>query len=238
MRNNREKTSVWMLIGMEKFIVVLLFAMFLFACTDYVSQIENERDVWIQANKEKSFSSSSAEHISTKVYDCSVTGGVKVVYPAGGETFKIGDEITVVYGTDVDCSGYRFVFKMDEKDIGMDLFDRTMGLEGKGDGKTCYEQKVKLSMDVVNPTSTGIIRVMPYENSRKGANSVYFNVVRQINSNAESSSSMLESSSEKSVGVVGAYDCSVTGGVKVVYPAGGETFKFGDEITVVYGSDV
>ena len=34
-------------------------------------------------------------------YDCSVSGGVKVVYPTGGETFHLGDTITVVYGSDV-----------------------------------------------------------------------------------------------------------------------------------------
>ena len=111
-----------------------------------------------------------------KSYDCSVKGGVKVVYPTGGEKFKVGDEITVVYGTDVDGSGYRFVFKVDEEDIGMDLFEESMGLEGKGDGKTCYEQKVKLSKDVVEATSTAIIRVIPYEDSKKGANSGKFKV--------------------------------------------------------------
>ena len=113
---------------------------------------------------------------STPKCDCSVKGGVKVVYPAGGETFKIGEEITVVYGTDVDGSGYRFVFKVDEEDIGMDFFEESMGLDGKGDGKTCYEQKVKLSKDVVEATSTGIIRVIPYEDSKKGANSGKFTV--------------------------------------------------------------
>ena len=111
---------------------------------------------------------------STPKYDCSVKGGVKVVYPAGGESFKIGEEITVVYGTDVDGSGYRFVFKVDEEDIGMDLFEGSMGLEGKGDGKTCYEQKVKLSKDIVEKTSKGIIRVIPYEDTKKGANSGLF----------------------------------------------------------------
>ena len=113
---------------------------------------------------------------STPKYDCSVKGGVKVVYPAGGESFKIGEEITVVYGTDVDGSGYRFVFKVDEEDIGMDFFEESKGLEGKGDGKTCYEQKVKLSKDVVEATTTGIIRVIPYEDSKKGANSGKFTV--------------------------------------------------------------
>jgi hypothetical protein len=109
-------------------------------------------------------------------YDCTVKNGVKVVYPAGGEEFKIGDEITVIYGSSVDGSGYRFVFKVDEEDIGMDLFDESMGLDGKGDGKTCYEQKVKLSKDVVEKTTKGIIRVIPYEDSKKGANSGTFTV--------------------------------------------------------------
>ena len=40
-------------------------------------------------------------------YDCTVKGGVKVLYPAGGETFHLGDTITVVYGSDVQGSGYR-----------------------------------------------------------------------------------------------------------------------------------
>ena len=109
-------------------------------------------------------------------YDCTVKNGVKVVYPAGGEEFKIGDEITVIYGSSVDGSGYRFVFKVDEEDIGMDLFEESMGFDGKGDGKTCYEQKVKLSKDVVEKTTKGIIRVIPYEDSKKGANSGTFTV--------------------------------------------------------------
>ena len=58
----------------------------------------------------------------------------------------------------------------------MDFFDGSMGLEGKGDGKTCYEQKVKLSKDVVEATKTGIIRVVPYEDTKKGANSGKFTV--------------------------------------------------------------
>ena len=108
-------------------------------------------------------------------YDCSVKGGVKVAYPAGGESFKVGDEITVVYGSDVEGSGYRFVFKTDEEDIGIDLLEESAGPE-KTDGKTCYEQKVKLTKDVADPTSTGIIRVVPYEDSKKGANSGKFKV--------------------------------------------------------------
>lgn len=107
--------------------------------------------------------------------DCSVTDGVKVVSPKGGEEFKIGDKITVIYGSDVQGSGYRFVFKKSEDDMGTDLLEESAGPE-KPDGKTCYEQEVTLSEDLVEATSTAIIRVIPYENTKKGANSGTFKV--------------------------------------------------------------
>ena len=112
---------------------------------------------------------------STPSYDCSVKGGVKVVYPAGGETFKIGETITVIYGSDVEDSGYRFLFKKNAGDPGMDLFDESVGPE-KPDGKTCYEVEVTLDAEKVQATNTGIIRVEPYERSNKGANSAEFTV--------------------------------------------------------------
>ena len=113
-------------------------------------------------------------------YDCSVTGGVKVVYPTKGETFKIGDEITVVYGTDVNGSGYHFYYRTSKDVRGMDLFDGSEGLEGKGDGKTCYTQKVKLSVkdrdgnELLEPSKTAVIRVTPYEDTNKGNDSGEF----------------------------------------------------------------
>lgn len=108
-------------------------------------------------------------------FDCSVSGGVKVVSPKGGEEFKIGDKLTVVYGSDVQGSGYRFVFKASEDDMGTDLLDESAGPE-QPDGKSCYEQEVVLSKGLVEPTSTAIIRVIPYENTKKGANSGTFKV--------------------------------------------------------------
>ena len=108
-------------------------------------------------------------------FDCTVSGGVKVVSPKGGEEFKIGDKITVVYGSDVQGSGYRFVFKASEEDMGTDLLDGSAGPE-QPDGKTCYEQEVVLSEGLVEPTSTAIIRVIPYERQNKGANSGTFKV--------------------------------------------------------------
>ena len=55
--------------------------------------------------------SSSASDEGKVSYDCSVKDGVKVAYPKGGESFKIGDTITVVFGADVEDSGYRILLR-------------------------------------------------------------------------------------------------------------------------------
>ena len=108
-------------------------------------------------------------------YDCTVSGGVKVVFPVGGEEFKMGDTITVIYGSDIQGSGYRFAFKVDESDAGLDMFKNSVGPETP-DGKTCYEQKVVLSDEYAEPSDEAIIRVIPYERQNKGANSGTFKV--------------------------------------------------------------
>ena len=46
----------------------------------------------------------SSSNASDK-FDCTVSDGVKVVYPTKGETFKIGQKITVIYGSTVDGDG-------------------------------------------------------------------------------------------------------------------------------------
>ena len=109
-------------------------------------------------------------------YDCTVSDGVKVVYPAGGETFKVGDEITVIFGTTVDET-HGFAFKKDDKERGYDLFDESIYLTAPADGKTCHTVKVKLDAERgVEPTLTGIIRVYPYQHSSKGGYSKPFTV--------------------------------------------------------------
>ena len=106
-------------------------------------------------------------------YDCSVTGGVKVVYPTISEQFKINQEITVVFGTDIEDNGYRIIFKKNAGDQGFDLLDEAY--DAKMDGKTCNEVKVKLDAKKgVEPTMTGIIRVAPYNKQNKGNNSELF----------------------------------------------------------------
>lgn len=106
-------------------------------------------------------------------YDCTVTDGVKVVYPTISEQFKINQEITVVFGTDIEDNGYRIIFKKNAGDQGFDLLDEAY--DAKMDGKTCNEVKVKLSSEKgVEPTLTGIIRVAPYNKQNKGNNSELF----------------------------------------------------------------
>ena len=150
--------KVGSLLAVAAFALVILSQ---FSCTDYVSQIENERDEWRLGGS----------------YDCTVTDGVKVVYPAGGETFKVGDEITVVFGTAIEDNGYRIVFKKEVFDQGYDLTNEAY--DAVMDGKTCNEVKVKLDAEKgVEETSTGIIRVVPYNKSNKGVNSNTFKVLR------------------------------------------------------------
>ncbi len=106
-------------------------------------------------------------------YDCTVTDGVKVVYPTISEQFKINQEITVVFGTDIEDNGYRIIFKKNAGDQGFDLLEEAY--DAKMDGKTCNEVKVKLSSEKgVEPTLTGIIRVAPYNKQNKGNNSALF----------------------------------------------------------------
>ena len=139
-------------------------------------------------------SSSVKSNGSSADYDCSVSDGVKVVYPAGGEKFKVGQTIDVVFGTSVDDS-YRIVFRKNTSDAGADLLDESFDLNGPADGKTCYTVKVKLSGSMgVEPTMHGIIRVAPYNRQNKGANSKEF-VVEKGQNEVASSSSVKETSS-------------------------------------------
>ena len=107
-------------------------------------------------------------------YDCTVSDGVKVAYPTVSEQFKVGQTIDVVFGTTID-DGYRIVFKKNAGDAGFDLLDESFDLTVPADGKTCQTVKVKLDAEKgVEPTLTGIIRVVPYNKQNKGNNSELF----------------------------------------------------------------
>ena len=108
--------------------------------------------------------------------DCSVTDGVKVVSPAGGETFKIGQKITVVFGSDIDDSGYKIEFKASDKVKGVDLTTGSIGDDYVADGKTCYEQKVVLDAEKVTAGKNVFIRVVPYNKTSKYGDSKPFTI--------------------------------------------------------------
>ena len=178
-------------------IIILSVASFFSACTDYVSQMEDDFGEWKKKHSEieSDESSSSVKSNGSAGYDCSVSDGVKVVYPAGGEKFMVGQTIDVVFGTDIDDDGYRIIFKKNTSDAGADLLDESFDLNGPADGKTCYTVKVKLSGSMgVEPTMHGIIRVAPYNRQNKGANSKEF-VVEKGQNEVASSSSVKETSS-------------------------------------------
>lgn len=126
-------------------------------------------------------------HYLLDKYNCSVSDGVKVLYPEGGESFKVGETIPVIYGSDVKGSGYRFVFKTSEDDAGVDLLEESAG-EKNPNGQSCYVQEVKLSANLVGEASSGIIRVVPYEKTNKGANSGKFKVINNGSSSQSSDS--------------------------------------------------
>lgn len=109
-------------------------------------------------------------------YDCTVSDGVKVAYPAGGETFTVGQTIEVVFGTTIDVDHY-VDFRKNESDNGFQLSDESFELKNPADGKTCHTVKVTLSADHgVEPTTAGVVRVIPYGKQNKGANSGKFTV--------------------------------------------------------------
>ena len=126
-------------------------------------------------------------HYLLDQYNCSVSDGVKVLYPEGGESFKLGETIPVIYGSDVKGSGYRFVFKTSEDDAGVDLLEESAGEENPN-GRSCYVQEVKLSAGLVGETTKGFIRVIPYENTKKGANSGAFKISNNGSSSPSSDS--------------------------------------------------
>jgi hypothetical protein len=160
--------------------IFLAASLALMACGDDSSSSSGPADEPASSAKDTKSSSStdkpkSSSSTDKTEYDCTVSGGVKVVFPAGGEEFKIGETITVVYGSDIAGSGFRFVFKVDEDDAGMDMLTGSAGPENP-DGKTCYTQEVVLLDDYAEPSDEAIIRVVPYERQSKGANSAAFKV--------------------------------------------------------------
>lgn len=133
-------------------IAIASIAFLLAGCTDYAQEFRDEYGPG---------GNGSSEEISELDYDCSVSEGVRVLYPEYGGGFYVGDTITIVYGSDVRGSGYRFVF-LDDGDNQVDLLDKTVGPTAP-DGKTCYTQKVVFDNEFFLQGTAGSIAVIPVE---------------------------------------------------------------------------
>lgn len=120
--------------------------------------------------------SSTSEKKDAK-YDCTTDDAVVVAYPAGGEKFKLGDTITVVYGAAPSLAGplFSFRYRENDDDYGTDLTEESAGEENP-DGKTCYEQKLWLNPDDINASDEAFIQVIPYSKTSKMGKSGKFTV--------------------------------------------------------------
>ncbi len=102
-------------------------------------------------------------------YDCSVSGGFVVVAPNGCDSYKVGDKITVVFGTDVEDASYRIMYRESDEVEGWDLTEASIpASEVVADGKTCNTFEVVLNPDDVEPSDEGMIVVKGYGKSGIG----------------------------------------------------------------------
>lgn len=169
------------------YVMLLSCALAFWACSDDESST-SAKDEPVASSDSKAKSSDSKEKSSDSKekssdskddakYDCTTESGVVVVSPAGGEKFKLGDTVTVVYGADPSLAGpmFRFVYHENGEDMGTDLMEESAGEENP-DGKTCYEQKVWLDPDALNASDEAYIQVVPYVKTRLNGSSGKFTV--------------------------------------------------------------
>ena len=108
--------------------------------------------------------------------DCSVTDGVKVVSPKGGEEFKVGETIKVVFGSDMDFGGFGVELRFDEGAKKVNLLEESID-DAKIDGKTCNEYSIKLDAERgVVATDDAYIFVYAYAKQSKFGKSGTFKV--------------------------------------------------------------
>lgn len=108
-------------------------------------------------------------------YDCSVSKGTVVVAPNGCDSYKVGDKITVVFGTDVVDVSYRIMYRANDEEEGWDLTESNSipASEVVVDGKTCNTFEVVLNPDDVEPSDEALIVVRPYNKSGLGKSKTF-----------------------------------------------------------------
>ena len=156
------------------YVALLATSLAFWACSDDDSSSTKASSETPSSSSEKDSKDNGS---STESYDCTTEDGVVVVFPKGGESFKLGQTIKVVYGADASLAGPQFIFKYreNEEDMGTELTTEAVG-EKNPDGKTCYEQEVKLYGNLINPSSEAFIQVVPYVKTKKNGKSGKFTV--------------------------------------------------------------
>ena len=134
----------------------------------------------LDADSANASPSSSEQNDEEQEYDCSVTDGVKVVYPEGGETFALGDIVTVIFGSDLE-GGFGIELRSADGSMKVELLD-VDGSATVADGKTCnaYDVVLDPSYGVWTTDSTKsnktFINVYSYLKPSKNAKSGLFEI--------------------------------------------------------------
>lgn len=120
-------------------------------------------------------STSSSSSISAE--DCTLSEeGVKVLRPAGGEVFSIGDSIEITFVANYkNAAGFHVLFKADSSAEGVDLFPRSIG-DDAPKGTSCTTVKALLSSDAATASENAFVRVYAYNAGRIRGDSKAFTV--------------------------------------------------------------
>ena len=123
-------------------------------------------------------SSSASSDDNKTANDCSVTDGVKVVTPKGGESFKVGESIKIVFGSDMNFGGFGVELRFNDGADKVNLFKESID-DAVIDGKTCNEYTATLDAELgVKPADDAYIFVYPYSKQSKAGKSGTFKVTK------------------------------------------------------------
>jgi hypothetical protein len=123
-------------------------------------------------------SSSTSSDDGKVAYDCTVKGGVKVVSPAAGESFKLGETIKIVFGSDMNYGGFGVEIRFKDGEKKVNLFEESID-DAVIDGKTCNEYSAVLDAELgVEAADDAYIYVYPYSNQAKAGKSGTFKVTK------------------------------------------------------------
>lgn len=124
-----------------------------------------------------SSASTAKSSSSVSAAECALSSdGVKVVLPAGGETFKLGDSVTIVYGAKYSNAGSFDILYYSDSATGISVVPMSVGPQSP-DGTECYTEKVFLS-DALSASNAAFFRVKAYNKPTLRGDSKTFTVTK------------------------------------------------------------